>query len=680
MKKFLFLLTALTTATMSLAGTVNFEKQTVGEFKTAKLVCGTLTTAGKARFMKQTSGNCLHIFGGKKNTVELTFDAPAKKDTAIEFRAERWTVRSPFVFVIEAKTAKGFKTIYDGTKTVKVGRGFPSTVQCELPEGTQTIRFVVTAPATAGLLIDDLKITKPSPMEIQSITASQIVRGVYHNMPANGVVAVTIAAEGGLKPVSLTSMAFRLSGTCPVAQIKTVELYAGKAGVFDPRNPGEKLGEAMASEDLKFDLNRKLVSGNNTLWLSVTLKAGAPMRSTIQADCIAAKIGGKDYADIVNPTAKPQRVSYCVAWHGDGESKEFRIPGIVRSNKGTLIAVFDKRYDRRGDLPGNVDVGVCRSEDGGQTWDRVKVAMDCGNDPKFRYDGVGDPAILVDRKTGRIWIAAIWSHGNRAWRGSGPGFTPAETGQFMLNYSDDDGKTWSKNINITKQVKQRDWCYLLQGPGMGITLRDGTLVFPAQYQDTLKNRRVPHSTIIYSKDRGKTWQCGTGAKPNTTESQVVELNDGSLMLNMRDNRGGSRSVYTSKDLGKTWVAHETSRKALIEPVCMASLIRFESTKDGKKRNVLLFSNPDRTRGRADMTIKASLDEGKTWTAKTLYYNPGCCGYSCLVKIDDNHVGVLFEGAGTILFQSFHIDEILNNKIEKGTTPVASATGRPCCGL
>src|SRR5690606_34562053 len=129
----------------------------------------------------------------------------------------------------------------------------------------------------------------------------------------------------------------------------------------------------------------------------------------------------------------------------------------------------------------------------------------------------------VDRETGTLWVAATWSHGKRSWVGSGPGLEPAETGQFILVRSDDDGRSWSKPINITKQVKKPEWCFLLQGPGKGITMLDGTLVIPAQYQDTPENKRLPRSTFIYSRDRGQTWQIATGAFDDTTEAQVVEL-------------------------------------------------------------------------------------------------------------------------------------------------------------
>jgi sialidase-1 len=335
----------------------------------------------------------------------------------------------------------------------------------------------------------------------------------------------------------------------------------------------------------------------------------------------------------------------------------YRIPGLATTNKGTLIGVYDIRRHGMRDLPGNVDIGMSRSTDGGQSWAPMKVIMDMGAPDD--QNGIGDPTVLVDRKTNTIWVAAVWSHGNRAWHGSRPGMTPQETGQFMLVKSEDDGKTWSKPINITPQIKDPAWYYLLQGPGNGITMRDGTLVFPAQFKD---HENMPHSTMIYSKDRGKTWTIGTGAKSNTTEAQIVELNDGSLMLNMRDNRRGSRSVYTTKDMGKSWQMHPTSRKALPEPTCMASLIRFSSKKDGEEQDILLFSNPNTSGGRRNITIKASFDEGMTWPEQhhKLIHEPNCAGYSCMTKVDDETVGILYEGGNTALlvFEKFRIDEII----------------------
>lgn len=346
---------------------------------------------------------------------------------------------------------------------------------------------------------------------------------------------------------------------------------------------------------------------------------------------------------------------------GDDGVKCYRIPGIDTTPKGSLIAVYDVRRRSSRDLPGDIDVGMSRSTDGGRTWEPMQVIMDMGRDPKWKYDGIGDPCVAVDRRTGTIWVAAIWSHGNRGWHGSGPGIKPEETGQVMLVRSDDDGKTWSDPINITAQIKDPKWRLALLSPGRGMTMTDGTLVLPSQFKD---EKNMPHATIMWSRDRGKTWTFGTGAKPNTTEARVVELGDGRLMLNMRDNRGGARSVYTTKDMGKTWQEHPTSRKALIEPVCNAGLIRIKAKDNVTGKDLLIFCNPNRKRGRSHMTLKVSLDEGMTWPKRHwLLIDEGkSAGYSSLTRIDRDTIGVLYEGSrANICFRRVTITELLGEE-------------------
>ncbi len=346
--------------------------------------------------------------------------------------------------------------------------------------------------------------------------------------------------------------------------------------------------------------------------------------------------------------------------HGEEGVDTYRIPGLVTTNSGSLIAVYDIRKNSSVDLQGDIDIGMSRSTDGGDSWEPMKIIMDMGAWGGLPEDqnGIGDPSVLVDRETGNIWVAAVWAHGHpeeRNWWASKPGISPEETSQFMLVKSEDDGLTWSEPINITSQVKNPQWHLLLQGPGKGITMQDGTLVFPAQFKD---ENQMPYATIIYSRDHGQTWQIGTGAKPDTTESQVVELEDGSLMLNMRDNRGGSRSVYTTRDMGATWQEHPTSRKALPEPVCMASLIKHRY----KGHEYLLFSNPNSTDKREKMTIKLSKDMGNTWSEDhQLLLDEGVGrGYSCMTSIDEETIGILYEGSkADLFFQKVNIRHLLN---------------------
>ena len=339
----------------------------------------------------------------------------------------------------------------------------------------------------------------------------------------------------------------------------------------------------------------------------------------------------------------------------------YRIPGLITTPKGTVMAVYDIRRNSSVDLQGDIDVGLSRSTDGGRTWEPMKVIMDMGEWGGLPEDqnGIGDPAILVDHETGHIWVAALWLHGKpgkMAWNSSEQGMKPEETGQFMLVKSEDDGLTWSEPINITQQMKDPKWHLFFNGPGKGITMQDGTLVFPAQYKD---ENQMPHSTIIYSKDKGKTWSVGSGARPNTTEAQVVELADGTLMLNMRDNRGGSRAVAVTNDFGKTWTEHSTSRRDLIEPVCMASIID-----NPHIDQMLLFSNPAHEKRRVNMTIKASKDDGNTWPeGMQLLLDEGQgWGYSCLTMINEKEVGILYESSvANITFQIVDLEDVLKQK-------------------
>ena len=348
---------------------------------------------------------------------------------------------------------------------------------------------------------------------------------------------------------------------------------------------------------------------------------------------------------------------------GDDGVHSYRIPGLATTNNGTLLAIYDVRYDSSFDLQADIDIGVSRSTDGGRTWEKMRIVMDMGEWAGLpeAQNGVGDPAILVDSNTGEIFIVALWTAGignDRAWLNVGQGMTPYETGQLMMVSSKDDGRTWSAPRNITSMVKQPDWHITLQGPGNGITMEDGTLVFALQHVDA---QRVPWSGIMYSKDHGKTWKTHkTCPVRETTESQVAELEPGTLMLNMRNNLRTGRMVYTTNDMGETWQVHESSGR-LAEPVCMASLIKVKAEDNILGKDILIFSNPATTKSRSDITIKASLDYGKTWLENDsiLLDEENGWGYSCLSMIDRETIGILYESStGHMTFQVVKITDFI----------------------
>lgn len=507
--------------------------------------------------------------------------------------------------------------------------------------------------AILGIAACSNKVYKGTGKEAIAVVAKPTVNPIFTRMETNPYLRFELDIPAG-KQVDYR----QLKGTIAAngwKDIAKLEVYLG-----DDREDISKsklLGSTKpAAGKFTVPFTAELSAGKHILWLSVTLKddANVDHKLTIKADQLT-DASGMGYKVAQNEVTA-RYLGVALRKPMDEGVHTYRIPGIITTDKGTLISVYDIRYDNSVDLPGNIDVGMSRSTDGGQTWDAMKNIMDMGGPTE--NSGAGDPSILFDPVTKTIWVSALWSKGNNSIAGSGPGLTPEETGQFIVCSSTDDGLTWTKPYSITSQVKNPEWRLFFPGPGNGIAMADGKIVFPAQYWDAVK---MPYSTLIYSDDHGKTWKSGVGAKSNTTESQLVETTPGTLMLNMRDNRGKFRSVATTTDMGQSWTEHATSYSALPDPVCMASFIKADVDVKGAKKDVLFFSNLNTsTQPRAHTTIKASLDLGESWQPENLLYldERKSYGYSALTKIDDQTVGILYEGIGSMLFVKIPVKDII----------------------
>ncbi len=316
----------------------------------------------------------------------------------------------------------------------------------------------------------------------------------------------------------------------------------------------------------------------------------------------------------------------------------------------------------------------------------MQVVLDMGEwgGMPEKYNGVSDACILVDENSGDIYVAGLWMYGvldsetgrwvegltsdSTRWihqwnrMGAQPGYDVKQTSQFLITKSSDDGQTWNEPINITKAKKEEWWLYA-PAPGQGITLYDGTLVFPTQGRD---EEGMAFSNITWSKDGGETWVVSNPAHKNTTECAVVQLENGDLMLNMRDNRNrgnedvNGRTIFTTSDLGETWTEHPTSRNALIEPTCMASIHKHVYTENGEEKSVLLFSNPASVHRRDHITLKVSYDNGLTWPEDKhiLLDEFSGRGYSCITSVDESTIGILYESSqADMVFQTISLDEI-----------------------
>ena len=338
---------------------------------------------------------------------------------------------------------------------------------------------------------------------------------------------------------------------------------------------------------------------------------------------------------------------------GEEGYSNYRIPSLITTKSGSLLAFCEARKDHRGDS-GNIDLVVKRSTDGGKTWSPPLIVWDAGDHT------AGNPCPVIDQRTGRIINIVCWNlatdHGRDLHAG-----TSVDTRRVYQTYSDDDGLTWSEPKEITTKVKKPSWWWYATGPGIGIQLQKGPhkgrLVIPANH--TAKGHYGAHT--LYSDDGGASWKISEIIKPTVNESQVVALSDGRLMMNMRSQGTGDtkrpysgyRSIAYSSDGGESWT-HPVFDDELSDPICQASIIRYDE-------NRILFSNPNPPvsleRGpREQMTVRLSNDDGQTWAEELLIYE-GPSAYSSLAKIPNGKIGLLYEKDKDIAFAQFSIDQI-----------------------
>ena len=404
---------------------------------------------------------------------------------------------------------------------------------------------------------------------------------------------------------------------------------------------------------LPFD--KDLVKGENHFYVSLNIPSSkVDLAGTFSCRVSSVTLDGvKAVLKEQGPSDK-RRFAIALRNHGDDGSDSYRIPGLSRTKSGELIAVYDIRWTSFFDLQADIDVGCQISKDGGRTWSKMKVAMDWGEYGGLPKDqnGCGDPCVLVDERSGNIFIFALWGHGFEGKTiifNSKSGLDPIDVGQLSMVKSTDGGRTWSRPVSLSPQVKDPACATFFQGPGRGITMHDGTLVVPVQEWDKDK---IPSAGIMYSRDGGETWKVSQMAIDHVCEDQVAEIRPGVLMLNMRNygNDERLRKVYVTEDMGETWTEH-ASNNVLQEPVCQASLLM--------AGDLLLFANPDSKTQRNMMTVKCSEDFGNTWPNALLLDEEAGWGYSCMSMIDDQTIGILYEGSTSqLVFQAIKLSDLV----------------------
>lgn len=326
----------------------------------------------------------------------------------------------------------------------------------------------------------------------------------------------------------------------------------------------------------------------------------------------------------------------------------YRIPAIVRTKLGTLLAFAEARRTWCADSQ-EIDLVVRRSEDDGRTWLPQQIVLSGTDSDPNAVATRGNPTPIVDMDTGRIVLLTTMDPGTTSYPR-----TP------YVQYSDDDGKTFSEAKNIGSQIDDPDWGWYATGPVHGIQLtrgaHKGRLVAGTNYDDAgdpnNPDDNLVAGQLVYSDDGGDTWQKGAtdlrssaGLLPQ--EISVVEKVDGGIYAGARNNNGSagnSRAFAVSNDGGETYAAPYASIPGLTTPTVQGSLLRLRATDQGAKYNRILFASPADPDRRRYMTIRSSYDEGKTWqsVADGTRITSDWSGYSDMTMLDTGEIGLLYE--------------------------------------
>lgn len=339
----------------------------------------------------------------------------------------------------------------------------------------------------------------------------------------------------------------------------------------------------------------------------------------------------QDEGDIIINKNLDPLVNWVFAGNTEGYTA-YRCPTIAITKAGTLLAFCEGRVDSEAD-EGDIDFVLKRSFDEGKTWLPLQVIE---NDVKNPCKNIC-PVVL---ENGRILALWLWNEyiGNEALR---------TTRDVYLTYSDDDGVTWVKSKNITSQVYRNNWGWYGIGPVHAIVKKlepnKGRIIVPARHE-LLGDKTYSH--LLYSDDNGETWTIGAISTRNmTTESTVVELSNGDLMLNSRNalKEDNKRYVNISSDGGLTFSLSYLEPVLPFAGACQASL-QYHSVNNTTGKYNILFSGPNHHTERVQGTVFLSQDDGGTWNKKFMYSKPfpAFSGYSDVVVFDNEDIGVLYE--------------------------------------
>jgi sialidase-1 len=368
-----------------------------------------------------------------------------------------------------------------------------------------------------------------------------------------------------------------------------------------------------------------------------SIAASAAIFGTLLVCSTSSPLCAADAKGSAAPGSEPYFHSQPLFEAGRENYRTYRIPAIAVAPKGAILAAAAGRYNGHGDWS-NTDLMLRRSTDGGETWDEQQILVNDG------VNTVDNPCFIVDAKRGEVHLMYQIGYA-RAY----------------VKTSRDDGVTWSPPQEVTAafdEFRTRDgysWQVIAMGPGHGLTLRSGRLVVPV-WLATDKKHRPSISTTVYSDDQGQSWHAGdvivetTEETPNPSETELVELSDGSVLANVRNESTRHRRLFSISADGATGWSEPEFQEALYEPICMGGNATLTDA-DGAT-TALLYSAPNSgpgtgptgkegSRERRNLTVRLSDDDGKTWPISRVL-DAGPSGYSDLAVGPDGTIYLLYE--------------------------------------
>ncbi|RED23669.1 putative secreted protein (Por secretion system target) [Flavobacterium cutihirudinis] len=507
-------------------------------------------------------------------------------------------------------------------------------------------------------------IAQTNEMQINSVSLVQTELPTGLGDIDQRIIAVKASVSGNLNPLMVSALKFTMTGTSNVSDVTNIKIYSsGNTAIFNSATATLFGSVVPSSGNLTVNGSKALISGDNYFWITYDVSASATEGNLLDATCESIIANGITYSTTSNSVTGNRVIllaNTLLFTPGDAGSSNYRIPAIITAADGSLVTVTDKRWNGAGDLAAKIDPVVRRSTDNGKTWSAPLTIANFG-----AATGAGDAALVLDKTNGDLLCLVSAEKGFFA-------STNAAPAKVLVIRSSDNGVTWGTPVDVTSQIygPNPNWKGLFVASGRAHQLRDGKIVAAIAVRENVSGTEHINNYMITSSDHGVTWTASTGrAELDGDEAKVVELNNGNIMMSIRNS--GTRRFNVSTDKGATW-GTAYNQTSITDPNCDGDFIRYTSTLDGYDKNRLLHSIPF-SGSRKNVSVQMSTDEGTSWGApKTIF--AGASAYSSLTVLSDGTIGIYYENGENSTYQMYFVRFSLNWLSNGADTFVPLETG------